>query len=232
MIRGVRLVLLTWACAGAGAVVGSILGNAFGERGLFAGAVIGGALATVGAVRLGARFRLLPRDRAPSAAIGGLLGFAAAAFLAVQNLHTPVIPILVTSLPGLGALLGARHRPEAAATFTEGDMNRHARAAITGFALLLPAIILVTAGLLGIDRPAVLDAVVHPMLVIGGVAAAFILNALSVLRVRWGRDDGSVVGTITLRVHGSALNLAVLAMGGVLLAIITAYVFVENFRPR
>ncbi|HEX2081080.1 MAG TPA: hypothetical protein VHG08_25485 [Longimicrobium sp.] len=231
MIRGARLVVLTWALAGVGAVVGSILGNAFGERGLFAGAVAGGALATAGAVRLAARLRLLPRDRTRGAAAGGLLGFAAAAFVAVQNLHTPLIPILVTSLPGLGALLGARRTAGSeSATFpTEGAMNRDARTAAAGFVLLLPAILLVSTGLLGVDRP---DALVHPVLVIGGVAAAFILNALSVLRVRFGRDDGSVVGTIALRVHGSALNLAVLAMGGVLFAIITAYVFVENFRPR
>jgi hypothetical protein len=232
MIRGARLVLLVWACAGLGAVVGSILGNAAGERGLFAGAVLGGVLATAGAARLGGRLRLLPRERTRGAAAGGVLGFAAAAYLAVQNLHTPVIPILVTSLPGIGALLGARHRAGSSIGLTEGIMNRDARSAAAGFVLLLPAIVLVSTGLLGIERPAALDVLVHPVLVIGGVAAAFVLNALSVLRVRFGRDDGSVVGTVALRVHGSALNLAVLAMDGVLFAIITAYVFVENFRPR
>ncbi|HEU0298830.1 MAG TPA: hypothetical protein VFR37_05230, partial [Longimicrobium sp.] len=222
MIRGARLVLLAWGCAGAGAVVGSIPGNAFGERGLFAGAVAGGVVGTVGAVRLGARLRLLPRDLARGAAIGGLIGFAAAAYLAVQNLHTPVIPILASSLPGLGALLGARRLAgrEDATFSTEAAMNSGSRTAAAGFVLLLPAIILVSTGLLGLDRP---EAVVHPVLVVGGVAAAFVLNALSVLRVRFGRDDDGVVGTIALRVHGSALNLAVLAMGGVLFAVITAY---------
>jgi hypothetical protein len=37
----------------------------------------------------------------------GIAGFAAAAPIAVANLHTPVTPVLSCSLVGLGVLLGA-----------------------------------------------------------------------------------------------------------------------------
>jgi hypothetical protein len=39
--------------------------------------------------------------------VGALIGLAIAAPIAVANLHTPIIPIAVTSLAGVGALLGA-----------------------------------------------------------------------------------------------------------------------------
>jgi hypothetical protein len=41
-----------------------------------------------------------------------------------------------------------------------------------------------------------------------------------------------LVGTLSLRVRGTALNLAALGLGLALLAVITAYLFVENFQPR
>jgi hypothetical protein len=107
-------------------------------------------------------------------------------------------------------------------------MNRRLHA-VAGFALLSPALILVSTGLLGLNRP---EALVHPVLVVGGVALALGLNALPVLRVRLSDDGESLVGTVALRMRGTALNLMALATGGALLAIITAYLFVENFQPR
>ena len=106
-IKAVPALLLAWLLSGFGAVAGSMLGNAFGRAGLFAGAVIGGAVASVLAVIIATTARWLPRELRMGAMGGGLLGFLVAAPIAVANLHTPITPIAVTSLTGIGALLGA-----------------------------------------------------------------------------------------------------------------------------
>jgi hypothetical protein len=72
--------------------------------------VIGGLLTTTGAVLLAAHWGWFPRPSRPRALVGALLGFIVAAPVAVANLHTPVTPVLVTSLAGIGALIGAAAR--------------------------------------------------------------------------------------------------------------------------
>jgi hypothetical protein len=96
-----------WVLGGLGAVGGSILGNAFGRTGLFAGAILGGACAVILAVLLTTRFGWQPRAAQAGAMLGALLGLCVAAPIAVANLHTPITPIAITSLAGVGALLGA-----------------------------------------------------------------------------------------------------------------------------
>jgi hypothetical protein len=108
-------------------------------------------------------------------------------------------------------------------------MVRNVSVAGVGFVLLLPALVLVSSGLLGFERP---DALVNPALVMGGLLAAFALNALPVLRVRFGHEEGTLVGTVSLRLRGAVLNLMALSASCLLLATITVYVFVENFQPR
>ncbi|MDP2957207.1 MAG: DUF4440 domain-containing protein [Longimicrobiales bacterium] len=106
-MKPLPVLLTSWALAGLGAVVGSILGNAFGRVGLFAGAVVGGGLAIAGAVTLLARLRWLPPATRSGAIAGGLLGFLIAVPIAVSNLHTPITPIVSCALVGAGVLLGA-----------------------------------------------------------------------------------------------------------------------------
>jgi hypothetical protein len=108
-------------------------------------------------------------------------------------------------------------------------MVRDAKVAVVGLVLLLPALVLVSSGLFGLERP---DAVVHPILVLGGLLLASALNALPVLRVRFGHEEGTLVGTVSLRLRGTGLNLMTLSLSCLLLATITAYLFVENFQPR
>lgn len=108
-------------------------------------------------------------------------------------------------------------------------MNRDARMAVLGLLLLLPALVLVSTGLLDLERP---DVLVHPVLVMGGLLLAFALNALPLLRVRFGYEEGALVGTLSLRLRGTVLNLTALSLSCVLLATITVYLFVENFQPR
>jgi uncharacterized membrane protein YraQ (UPF0718 family) len=99
--------VMVWLAAGAGAVGGSILGNAGGQAGLFVGAIIGGLIGALFGVRLCARFGWIAVAERRAATIGAMVGFLVAAPIAVTNLHTPVIPVLVCSLAGAGALIGA-----------------------------------------------------------------------------------------------------------------------------
>jgi asparagine N-glycosylation enzyme membrane subunit Stt3 len=103
--------------------------------------------------------------------------------------------------------------------------------ATAGFVLLLPALSLVSAGLADSDIR-LAPALVHPVVVMGGLALAFLINAWSVMRVGVRKDDGTVVGTIAVRLRGSMMNLAAIGLSGLLVAIIAAYLFVENFQAR
>lgn len=100
------LFIVAWALAGLGAVVGSILGNAAGKAGLFGGAIIGGIVGVGAAVLIGSRVRWLPAADRLGAFLGGGLGFGVASPIAVSNLHTPITPILICGLAGVGLLLG------------------------------------------------------------------------------------------------------------------------------
>jgi hypothetical protein len=106
-MRRFWLFALVSALGAFGAFLGSVLGNAAGKVGLFAGALLGGALAVIAAVRLAARFGLVAPTRVPHATLGGLGGFALAAFVAVNTLSSPIGPVLSVGLIGLGALFGA-----------------------------------------------------------------------------------------------------------------------------
>jgi hypothetical protein len=115
-----QLYLFIVACllAGVGGAGGSILGNAFGEMGLWIGGFVGALLASI-LVGLIAKWRQwVPAEAVRTTTIGTALGALAAAGVAVNTLSSPVGPILGTSLAGLGAILGARasghpRKPEA-----------------------------------------------------------------------------------------------------------------------
>jgi hypothetical protein len=105
-LKPIPAFLVTWALAGLGAVIGSILGNATGKPGLFAGAVLGGLVGVGAAVAALSKLQWLPLEDRRSAFIGGVVGFAVAAPIAVTNLHTPLTPVLICGLAGVGLLLG------------------------------------------------------------------------------------------------------------------------------
>lgn len=106
-MKAFPLFLAVWALAGLGAVIGSMLGNAAGKAGLFAGALAGGVGGIALAVAIGSSRRWLARDDRAGAFLGAVAGFAVAAPIAVANLHTPITPVLVCGLAGVGLLLGA-----------------------------------------------------------------------------------------------------------------------------
>jgi len=98
--------LIAWALAGLGAILGSILGNAAGKTALLVGAVIGGIVGVGVAVGVLGKLYILPPEDRRGAGVGGILGFVIAAPIAATNLQTPVIPVLICSLAGVGLLLG------------------------------------------------------------------------------------------------------------------------------
>ena len=102
------VLVFVWLVSGAGAVAGSILGNAFGSLGLKAGAFLGGALSAAFGTWLCVRLGWLPREGQRTAMQGAVIGFVIAVPVAVLNLHGPVIPILACGLTGVGALVGAQ----------------------------------------------------------------------------------------------------------------------------
>jgi hypothetical protein len=105
-LKSFPMFITAWALAGLGAVIGSILGNAAGKSGLFAGAILGGMIGIGLAVAIGSKLQWLPTADRVGALVGGGAGFAVAAPIAASNLHTPVTPVLICALAGVGLLLG------------------------------------------------------------------------------------------------------------------------------
>lgn len=107
----------------------------------------------------------------------------------------------------------------------------YTRTAVLGLLLVLPALILVSTGLLDlqVELPGTL---IHPVLVMGSILVAFAVNAFPLFRVRPGVDGDALVGTMSLRLRGTSLNLAAVGLSTLLLAVIVVYLFVENFQPR
>ena len=99
------LFLSAWLIGGAGAVLGSMIGAAFGQRALVFGALLGGALASASAVRLAEWRGWVQRERRIKVVIGAVLGFALAAAIALHTLSSPIGPALGSLLIGLGAVL-------------------------------------------------------------------------------------------------------------------------------
>ena len=107
MMRPQFTLVAVWLAAGAGAVGGSIIGAAFGQNGLFVGALLGGPVGALAGTWACARLGWIEARQRAAASVGAVIGFLVAAPIAATNLHTPVIPVLICSLAGVGGLAGA-----------------------------------------------------------------------------------------------------------------------------
>jgi hypothetical protein len=105
-----RAALFFVACAlgGVGGALGSIVGHAFGNRGLRAGGILGGLVASLLIARIALRRQWIARPQLWSTALGASIGFALACAVAANTLSSPIGPIMSTLLIGAGALLGSR----------------------------------------------------------------------------------------------------------------------------
>jgi hypothetical protein len=106
-VKHFRLFIIVCTVDGPLIVGGSILGAAFGQRGLFAGAIVGGLIGIIVAVRLALWRGWISVQNQRNTLLGGIIGFAVAALIATNNLHTPVIPALSGLLIGAGAVIGS-----------------------------------------------------------------------------------------------------------------------------
>jgi hypothetical protein len=102
----VWLFVVSCVLGGLGGALGSIVGHAFGPRGLWVGGVAGGLLASLLSARVAVWRRWVAPGQYWGTAVGASAGFLAAAAVAVRTLASPVGPALSTALVGLGAVLG------------------------------------------------------------------------------------------------------------------------------
>lgn len=107
LIRPLRVIVVTWLLAGLGAAIGGGLGELFGRKTTFLGAMVGATLAILYAVRLLVARHWFNAERRRGGTIGGLCGLALAAPLASMNLDAPGIVLLVAALTGVGVVVGA-----------------------------------------------------------------------------------------------------------------------------
>jgi hypothetical protein len=105
-LKDVPLFILVCALDGACILLGSVLGRGLSHAGLFAGAAVGGILGVAAALLLAARLNLMERAVFGAAFLGGVAGFAVAAVIAVKNLHGPLIPAASVGLVGAGVIIG------------------------------------------------------------------------------------------------------------------------------
>jgi len=102
------LFVVSCLLGGVGGAIGSILGNAFGRRGLWVGGVVGGLLMALLSARVAVWRRWVAPNQFWGTAAGTAVGFLAAALIAVNTLSSPVGPVLSAALVGVGALLGSK----------------------------------------------------------------------------------------------------------------------------
>jgi hypothetical protein len=104
----VRVFVLLIVAGGAGGMLGSIVGAAFGHRALFIGGVLGGLIASPCGAYHAARLHWIRADETKGTALGAAVGFLAAAIVAINTLSSPVGPVLSALLVGAGGLVGRR----------------------------------------------------------------------------------------------------------------------------
>jgi uncharacterized membrane-anchored protein len=103
----IKLFLLESVLGAAGAVGGSMLGNAFGRGGLFAGAVVGGVAMVILAGYVACRIDCISRRERFWVIGGAIAGFIVACLVTVATLSSPAGPLAASLLIGTGAVLGA-----------------------------------------------------------------------------------------------------------------------------
>ena len=102
------LFLTTWLLGTVCAVGGSMVGAGFPEHALFIGALLGGAIGCIVAVRLAVWRGWVAREHRGRVTFGALIGFVIASVIATQTLSSPIGPGLSSLLIGVGAVLANR----------------------------------------------------------------------------------------------------------------------------
>jgi hypothetical protein len=86
--------------------LGSVIGHAIGGQALLAGAILAGISGVYVSCLVAHKLNKLPQKNLRSTFIGGMIGFIAAAIIAVNFLHYPFVVLVSITLIGAGAVLG------------------------------------------------------------------------------------------------------------------------------
>jgi hypothetical protein len=125
----------------------------------------------------------------------------------------------------------------------ETHRKKNTRLFLIGLILVLPAMLIVIPGLLqsglsslalndAIDaafaRLPVLELLIHPIVILGGLLVAFLLNAWQVIDVHLDREPGRVVGRLGVNLYPLHLGMVLFSLG--IVGIIFLYLLAENFQ--
>jgi hypothetical protein len=94
---------------------------------------------------------------------------------------------------------------------------------------IFPALTLVVLGVSGSEVPKIFD---NPFVILGGLTTALAINIFSVAGADAHLEGDNFVGSVTVRLKDSVMNLGVIILSLILLGTITLYLFLENFQPR
>ena len=108
-------------------------------------------------------------------------------------------------------------------------MSKQKILAVAGFIAIIPALLLVTMGLSGLEPFKILD---NPFIILGGLAVALAVNIFAVAKVNTHFEDSNFVGSLSVKLNDGLINLGVIALGFILLSTLSLYLFLENFQPR
>jgi hypothetical protein len=215
------------------AFLGSILGHAFSQAGVFTGAIIGGIVGIVSSIMLLVKRKLIDTNQRLPVVLCGLLFFGVAILFALTNLNTPIIPLISLSFAGLGCIVGISF-PR-----SKGQKKLFYHF-LGGLVAMLPTLYFVTGSLikynLGFSHSfSLLDVLEHspgtarsfnvisPFVFIGGTVLCIIMNA----PVRFAIGPGKL---FSLRYNASwpKLNLFLSLVGCLLVLSLTIYSLLEN----
>ncbi len=123
---------------------------------------------------------------------------------------------------------------------TEHLGRNHNAIALGSIILSLPALILVTLGIsfsvFGLSMASsitdTMGIFVNPVIILGGIFLAFVLNALTTIQIRITSEKDTV--SMNIRIRKFYINWGIILLTGTLAMIILLYGFVENFQmiPR
>lgn len=99
-------------------------------------------------------------------------------------------------------------------------------AAVIGVMALIPSVALIAFGVFGMVVPRM---VTHPIVVLGGVALALLINVGASIRWRMEANPDGVAMECDVRLRYRGLNRSVIIAGGSIAAVILMYLMVENF---
>ena len=222
----------TFSC-GICTFIGSIIGNAFNQSGLFTGAIAGGVIGIILSSYLLLKMKIIVSSEILPIITWGVLFFLSASLFAVTNLNSPVIPLLSLLFVGIGGIIGKSYK------FNKGQ-NKDFYHALAGYILILPTLYFVVGSIikynLGFSSSFTLlellqnsssmtqvFALTSPFIFFGGCLLCIFLN----IPIKF-KSRPKIYLTVSF-LSTSLVNLFISLTSILLLIMIGLYLAVENF---